>query len=115
MKINPDKLTTSGIRRAARSLRVAAGMLDRVLSRIQFGELSPDQAAAELGEILETEPILMSHYLGTPPDPTPAEIAGELDALITQLESCDSWRQTSERIYDLREYQQSLTETKETP
>lgn len=108
MKIDPAKLTTSGIRRAARSLRVAAGMLDRVLSRIQFGELSPEQAAVELGEILETEPILMSHYLGSPPSPTPAEIAGELDAFISQLESCESWRQTSERIHDLREFQQQL-------
>ena len=109
MKINPDKLTTSGIRRAARSLRVAAGMLDRVLSRIQFGELSPDQAAIELGEVLETEPILMSHYLGTPPDPTPAEIAGELDLLITGLEKAENAVQTAAIMIALREYQQSLT------
>ena len=109
MKINPDKLTTSGIRRAARSLRVAAGMLDRVLSRIQFGELSPEQAAIELGEVLETEPILMSHYLGTPPDPTPAEIAGELDDLITQVEGAPLSFEANKCVHLLREYQQSLT------
>ena len=108
MKIDPDKLTTSGIRRAACSLRVAAGMLDRVLSRIQFGELSPDQAAAELGEILETEPILMSHYLGTPPDPTPAEIAGELDAIISQLEESEDIRFAIKCVQKLREFQQQL-------